>query len=62
MNRIKRWLKIFLFVCLMLLAMAGIGIPIPMFLRDRFGQKEFHQEQIDEAEEEDESNLTTINS
>ena len=37
--------------------MAGLGIPIPMFLSDRFSQKGVHREQVDEAEEEDKFNL-----
>lgn len=39
------------FVCLLLLAMAGIGIPIPIFAQDNFGA---FNERIKEEEEEEE--------
>jgi len=54
MKRVKKILKIFAFIGLLMLAMAGIGLPIPMFYSDRFATKQFHQEQVDEEKEKEE--------
>jgi len=51
MRSLKRFLKIIGFVCLMLLALAGIGIPVPMYYEDRFDK--FNKEQVDDREDED---------
>ncbi len=53
MKKIRSCFKILGFICLLLLALAGVGLPIPMFLKDRFARKQFHQEQVDEKEEEE---------
>ena len=53
MKKVKRLIKVLGFICLLALALAGVGLPIPLFLKDRFANKPFNQEQIDEAEEED---------
>lgn len=39
MKRILKYLKILGFILLMLLALAGIGIPIPMYHEDQFEEK-----------------------
>ena len=59
MKKIKRLLKILGFICLIALALAGVALPIPLFLKDRFANKPFHQEQVDEfGEDEDELELS----
>ena len=50
MKTIKRYLKIFGFILLLLLALMGIGVPIPVFHEDKFKQK---KELIEEEKEED---------
>jgi len=52
MQKIKKALKIIGFLCLLLLALVGIGIPIPMFIRDRFeAKKELLKEEQNDKEE-----------
>ena len=60
MKKIKRLLKIFGFISLIALALAGVGLPIPLFLKDRFANKPFHQEQVDEAREDDDQSELSL--
>ena len=39
MQKIKKIFKVIGFLCLLSLALVGIGIPIPLFARDRFEAK-----------------------
>ena len=55
MKKIKKVLRILAFVCLILLATVGIGIPIPFFYRDEFDK--FYIEQIEEGEEREDSKV-----
>jgi hypothetical protein len=51
LKKIKKAMKVFAFVCMLLLALAGIGLPIPFFNRDRLSGDKFYDEQIDDARE-----------
>ena len=48
MEKIKKMLRTLVFIGLLLLAMAGIGLPIPMFPRDETEDK---KEQLDVRED-----------
>lgn len=53
MQKIKKALKVIGFLCLLLLALVGIGIPIPMFTRDRFEAKKELLKKDENDKEED---------
>ncbi len=39
MKKMLKYIKIFGFILLMLLALMGVGLPIPMYQEDKFKQK-----------------------